>query len=367
MARRAVTTADGGQASPPVISVVIPVHNGVGKLERCLKALRQSEGPGWEAIVVDDGSTDRSAELARAAGARVVSTGPVPVGPAQARNLGALSTSAPLLCFVDADVLVRPDTLGQFNILFESDPGLVAAFGSYDTRPAEHGLLSQYRNLLHHFVHQGGREAASTFWSGCGAIRRSSFLAIGGFDPAYARPSIEDIELGYRLRAAGARIRLAKHIQVTHLKRWTLWDIVQSDVRDRALPWTALIARTRCLPDDLNLDWASRASALSVYALLGLTALGWSKPHARLAAALPVALLLTCNRRLYAFFLRQRGPWFLVRVLPVHWLYYGYSALAFGGGLLAASLRGGNRRPRAEVPPIRLVRPFTSCDSHHQP
>jgi glycosyltransferase involved in cell wall biosynthesis len=331
-----VTRPEGARdAASPTISVIVPVRDGAEVLARCLEALRHSQGVAWECIVVDDGSTDDSATIARDCGARVLHIGLPGRGPGQARNLGARAARAPLLCFLDADVLVRADTLAQFVALFEADAGLAAAFGSYDAQPDAPDVLSQYRNLLHHVVHQSGQEAASTFWAGCGAIRRSTFLAIGGFDPEYTRPSIEDIELGYRLRAAGARIRLAKHIQVTHLKRWTFWAIVKTDVRDRALPWTALILRNRRLPNDLNLQTASRASAVSVYALLALVALGWCRPVARPAALLPLAVLLTCNRRLYAFFVRERGPWFLLRVLPMHWLYYAYSGLAFGLGMLS--------------------------------
>ena len=54
-------------------------------------------------------------------------------------------------------------------------PALTAVMGSYDDTPSEPGLVSQYRNLLHHFVHQVGREKASTFWAGCGAVRRGAF------------------------------------------------------------------------------------------------------------------------------------------------------------------------------------------------
>jgi glycosyltransferase involved in cell wall biosynthesis len=326
----------------PAISVVVPVHNGAATLRLCLEALGRTRGPSWECIVVDDGSEDASAEIARAWGARVVRTGETPAGPARARNLGAGVATAPLVCFVDADVLVRPETLAQFVDLFEAEPDLTAAFGSYDAQPASPELLSQYRNLLHHFVHQTGREAASTFWAGCGAVRRDTFLAAGGFDAQYTRPSIEDIELGTRLRAAGARIALAKHVQVTHLKRWSLWDIIRTDLRDRAVPWSRLIARTQRLPNDLNLSWSSRVSALTVYALVGALAL-------RRWPAVPplVGLLMACNARLYLFLLQIRGPWFLVRVLPVHWLYYAYSALAFAGCMLV----GGRARQRQAAAP----------------
>ena len=67
-------------------------------------------------------------------------------------------------------------------------------------------FLSQYKNLVHHFYHHRGKREASTFWSGCGAVRKQAFLDAGGFDvERYTRPSIEDIELGYRLIKAGGK------------------------------------------------------------------------------------------------------------------------------------------------------------------
>ncbi|HLZ26056.1 MAG TPA: glycosyltransferase family A protein [Chloroflexota bacterium] len=333
----------------PAISVIVPVYNGGAAFDRCLAALASSEGPDWELIVVDDGSTDGSAAAARRAGARVLSTAQARSGPGHARNLGACVARAPLLCFIDADVLVRPDTIANFVALFEGSD-LTAAFGSYDDHPAHAGVLSQYRNLLHHFVHQTGHAVASTFWSGCGAVRRESFLALGGFDGAYTRPSIEDIELGYRIVAANGRIRLAKHIQVKHLKRWTFWSILQTDIRDRALPWTQLIARTRTMPKDLNLDTNSRLSAVCVYGLVMLLALSAWQPLALLGLPVLVALLVMCNRHLYAFLLAQRGLVFLLRALPMHWLYFGYSALIFSMGMAIGSLRYRGQLARAAAP-----------------
>lgn len=350
----------------PTISVVVPVYNGGATLARCLEALARSREATWECLVVDDGSTDDSAAIARRWGARVLRSGRRRGGPAHARNVGARAARAPLVCFVDADVVVRPDTLARFAALFEAEPELAAVFGSYDARPTAPGLLSQYRNLVHHFVHQTGRDAASTFWAGCGAIRRDWFLAVGGFDSVYTRPSIEDIELGYRLRAAGGAIRLATWIQVTHLKRWTFRGILETDIRDRALPWTALIVRTGHLPDDLNLDWVSRASAVSVHALLGLLVLGRWWRAAWSAALLPLLVLLLGNRRLYAFFLRERGPSFLLGAVPLHWLYYAYSSLAFAGGTLWYRWRGVGRKTKdrgsrtdcpGRPPPSSVLRP----------
>jgi GT2 family glycosyltransferase len=127
-------------------------------------------------------------------------------------------------------------------------------FGSYDDQPRDKGLVSQYRNLLHHYVHQTANCDASTFWAGCGAVRRSVFTEVGGFHENF-RPicSIDDIELGYRLRRAGHRILLDKDLQGTHLKRWTLWSVISTDITHRAIPWARLVIESKNAPNDLNL------------------------------------------------------------------------------------------------------------------
>ena len=78
-----------------------------------------------------------------------------------------------------------------------------AVFGAYDESPAAPGLVSQAKNLAHAFVHHGSPGNAVTFWAGLGAVRTQVFLAVNGFDERFGRPSIEDIDLGYRLTAAG--------------------------------------------------------------------------------------------------------------------------------------------------------------------
>ena len=110
--------------------------------------------------------------------------------------------------FVDADVAVHPDAFTRLRAAFAADRDLVAVYGSYDDSPADRATVSAFRNLLHHHVHQSGAGPAETFWTGLGAVRRSHFLAVGGFDEArYPHPSIEDIDFGHRLAPTGARDR----------------------------------------------------------------------------------------------------------------------------------------------------------------
>jgi GT2 family glycosyltransferase len=249
----------------PTISIVIPVYNGAGYLRSCLEHLRSSLVTPLECIVVDDGSTDGSAAVAREFGAQVVSSSHG--GPATARNLGAAEAKGDILLFLDADVCVQQDTISRVLWNFEADPSLDALIGSYDDQPGSEDFLSQYRNLMHCFVHQQGNPKASTFWTGCGAIRRTVFVANSGFDENL---KIEDIELGYRLARAQRKLLLDKQLQVKHLKRWTFWNLVKTDILIRGIPWTELILRDRRMPNDLNLQVSERISVALMFVLFGL-------------------------------------------------------------------------------------------------
>ena len=311
------------------LSVVIPVHNGGDSLRRCLAALATSGRPPDEVVVVDDASADKSAEMAGSFGARVISLPGGPHGPAAARNRGAALAGGDVLVFVDADVAVHPDTLARIECYLAEQPSIAALFGSYDDNPPARGLVTRYKNLLHHYVHQHGRREAFTFWAGCGAMRRDVFIALGGFDESYGRPSIEDIDLGGRLRQAGCRVWLCPDVQVTHLKRWTLGSLLCSDIFERAIPWTRLILRRRHLPADLNLAAGSRLSALAAWAALICLALGFWSPWLWAGALPAVALLGALNAGLYRFFARQGGVRFALGAAGLHGLYLLYSSLAF--------------------------------------
>lgn len=321
--------------SRPFFSVVMPVHNGGAVFERCLEALGASTFADYELLVVDDGSTDGSPQAAERHGARLLRTGGR-WGPGRARNLGAHEAVGEYLLFLDADCEVERETLEHAARALAADPGLTALFGSYDDSPAAPAVLSQYKNLQHHWVHQNAREDASTFWAGCGAVRRDAFLAAGGFDAdRYGRPSIEDIELGYRLRAAGHRIRVDRSVRVKHHKRWRFWNLVRTDVFDRGIPWTRLMLERGTIDNDLNVDAGGRLSGMAAWLLVVSLVAAIVEPWSLAVSGLCVAALLWANRRFYGFLVRRRGAWFALRAIPLHWLYYLYSVAAFGLGVLA--------------------------------
>jgi GT2 family glycosyltransferase len=279
----------------PSVSMIIPVYNAAGHLRKCLEHVRRSTSPLLECIVVDDGSTDDSAKVAQEFGATVLSTAGRS-GPARARNIGARAAKGDILFFIDSDVCVYPDTAGKVAARFEEDPELDSVIGSYDSSPHDKDFLSQYRNLMHCYVHQTGSQEASTFWSGCGAIRRELFLEHSGFDESYTRPAIEDIELGYRLRRDKKKIVLDPQIQVKHLKSWSFFGLLKTDIMDRGIPWAELILRDRFLPNDLNIQLSQRVSVALAFLVALLTLVGTVLMGATLLLPLVAAFFLMLSR-----------------------------------------------------------------------
>ena len=310
------------------VSLIVPVYNGGEKFRRCLTSIAKASPPPDEVIVVADGDTDGSWLLAKEFGFKVRRLAQRQ-GPATARNEGVKEAKKDIIFFVDADVEIPPDAIGKVVKAFQQEFDLTALIGSYDDRPDAGNFLSQYKNLFHHYTHQNGREEASTFWGACGAIRQHVFLKVSGFNQSYSSPSIEDIELGYRLKAAGYRIKLCNNIQVKHLKRWGIISLLRTDFFFRALPWTALILDRHQIINDLNLDWTNRASIILLYGFLTSLVATYSYLPLFLSGVIFGLALLTINRRIYLFFARKRGWLFALGVIPWHWLYYFYSGLAF--------------------------------------
>jgi len=267
----------------PTLAVIVPATDRPSTLSRCLAALEAGE--------------QRPDELAP-------QTEPPGAGPAAARNLAAAACEADVLVFVDSDVEVHPDALARIAARFEADPELTAVFGAYDDEPVDPGLTSRYRNLLHHHVHAGAAGEAETFWAGLGAVRRDAFAAIGGFDAeSFPHASVEDIELGMRLRRHGAKIALDPEIRGRHLKRWTPLSMARTDFARRGVPWMRLLLREQAHSTALNLGWRRRASAAASACLLAAL-LGRRR---RLAAAALLANLVL-DRELYALLAHRGGP-----------------------------------------------------------
>ena len=313
------------------LSVVVPAFGATDDLRHCIAALEASDLPrdAWELIVIDDTEAR---------------------GPAYARNRGAEKAQSDVIAFVDSDVMVHADALKLMLTHIEMNHS-DAVFGAYDRTPSAVGIVSQYRNLLHHFVHTRAAGEVETFWAGCGAISKAAFAAAGGFDEErFKRPEIEDVELGYRLRDAGRRILLDAAVQCTHRKRWTLTGMIKSDFTRRGLPWTRLLADRGMLtsPRGLSLGASEKIGALLglMFAISLLVAIILGSSTALYLSALSLAGFAAANAGFFGFLAQERGALFTVAAIPLHLIYSLVATSALIVGTLSHPLVSRSEQAR---------------------
>jgi glycosyltransferase involved in cell wall biosynthesis len=325
----------------PFLTVIVPFFGDVESAGMCLASIRKSTYGDYELFLADDCSPDAEAisAVAERHGAAIVRL-QSNSGPAAARNAAAVDARGEILVFFDADETVHPDTLARIAAAFESDATLDALIGSYDVTPGVRGTVAVFRNLLHAYVHHRSAGIVSTFWAGCGAVRREKFVKLGGFDESYRKESwprsgaIEDVQFGVRLHEAGGKLVLDPTIQVKHHKEWTVWSMIYADVFLRARPWTELMLR-HGLPSNLNFRWQDRASVLLSAALPLLL---WAGAMQRGVWFLPFAVAVLAIGVLQAptlgFLARQRSAWFAAASLPLLIVHHLSAAAGFGLGVL---------------------------------
>lgn len=333
----------------PSVAVIVPAYNAQATIGPCLDAIRAALQPGDELIVYDDGATDSTNAMAKAAGARILRNEGRPKGPGYGRNAAAQAAASDLLLFVDADVVIAPDVLDLLAGEIASSSA-IAAFGSYDDHPRSDRYTSLYANLRHHFVHQNGPCEATTFWSGIGMIDRKTFLAFGGYDTAlFVHPSIEDVELGVRLKSKGYRIRLVHQAFGTHCKDWSLWRVWHTDVVRRAYPWSELIADGRTAGLDLNVATGERITAFMAVASFACLLVTPFYGPALVGAIGFILGYAIRNRKFFGFLARRLPLAGLAVAVAMHWCYHIYATATFVLVQVMTKLR--LRAPSNYMPP----------------
>jgi uncharacterized protein (TIRG00374 family) len=213
----------------PSVSVIIPVYNGAETLPECLRALQAQTFPAqlYEVVVVDDGSTDDTAEVARGWGVRVISQ--PNAGAAAARNRGAQEVQGGILLFTDADCAPDPDWIQHMVAPFiqtdspqsDSPNGsakvVVGAKGVYRTR--QRSLVARFVQAEYEDRYDRMRDLDEIDFidTYSAAYRRDVFLASGGFDTSFPSASVEDQEFSFRLAGAGHRLVFVPDAQVSHV------------------------------------------------------------------------------------------------------------------------------------------------------
>jgi glycosyltransferase involved in cell wall biosynthesis len=307
-----------------LFSICIPVRNDPANLKECLAGFQKQDLSDCEILVCDDGSSPSlSADdfqntlefrLIRQAGR----------GPSAARNHLARVATGTYLFFVDADTVPQPHLIEVARNLTTEDPQMAACYGAYDDEPAHRTLVSSYKNLLHHYTHlhsASGKERVTTFWCGCGIIRRELYLESGGLSEFYDKPSIEDIELGSRLSARGVHIRIVPQLQVKHLKKWTMRNWLYTDVFRRGIPWVRLMRAKNDWASQLNFSWSQRMASFAALTFIACIPLAAASPAFALAGLMALAVFLVPNLPFFDLVRRKRGLMVSLAAIPLHMTY----------------------------------------------
>ncbi|MBU4352886.1 MAG: glycosyltransferase [Nanoarchaeota archaeon] len=196
-----------------MISIIIPAYNAAQTLPACLAALQRQTQPPDEIIVVDDGSQDQTAQVARAYGAQLLEQ--PHQGPAAARNLGIRQARGDIAFFTDADCEPVPTWVAEMMRPF-ADPRVVGVKGSYRTHQQERvARLAQceFEERYDRLERLATIDFIDTY---AAAFRLAVLREMGGFDPAFPQANNEDVDLSYRLARAGCRLMFNRQAVVYH-------------------------------------------------------------------------------------------------------------------------------------------------------
>jgi GT2 family glycosyltransferase len=319
--------------SSPRISVVIPTHNGARTLAACLTALRASSYAPNEIVVVDDASTDNSAQIAEQFHCRVIRLHEN-MGAACAKNRGAQAASGDVVFFTDDDVIVARDALEWLAQNF-ADAQVAGVVGLLDRQIPFDDFASNYKNLWMRFTYaQLPRENIGVFYTSIAAMRRDIFLQLGGFDENYRGASIaEDTEFGQRAWRATQGIRLDERVTAVHHKHYTLVQVLQTDfLRARALMLMRL--RKWGQPFFTSVPLFYQLAVPIIYTALACLLLAWSYPLFLIASAVLLLTVYVLFLPWFSFLARERGVSFALRAA----LFQPIDVIVVGAGMLQAGL-----------------------------
>ncbi len=331
------------------ISVIVPAYNAEKTLADCLSAIRASDWKDYELIVIDDGSSDGTNEIASRFADRVVRH-PVNQGRPRVRNAASAIGRGEIIVNIDSDVIIRPDALARINELFQNDKDIAAATGLLAKQHPHFNFSSQYKNLYMHHMFRRLPRNVSFLYGSIFAIRS------GVSDKCCLDlPFAEDTEFGQRLAGAGCKIVLDQNLQVVHLKKYSLATLIKNDFR---IPfyWAQLFLKNRGWRQWKNngagFAHASRSQLLSllvVSALIGDRIIGYFAffpvPVALYATA--AAAWLALNAGLFRFLYEERGALFALKSIA----YTLLDNCVMVAGIVSGSLRFFYSHLRTDISP----------------
>jgi len=323
----------------PYISVIIPAFNASVSLTRLLHSLKTSRFKDFEVIIGDDASFEAMSELCSGVAKRAK----FPVsfirlkrneGPAGARNAAAKKARGTVIFFLDSDVEVYPDTLGNVAKKFKEDDDLTAVTGVWDKHQHTNRFFPQFKALRDwsYWTNERDRDGYYYLFSTrVAAIRRKVFERLGGFNTIFRQ--MEDVELTYRIARRYAII-FAPDVRVHH-EFEDFWPVAKKYFW-RSFYWNRLYKERKKFDPVATTMWESLA-AISAAGSLGVLGLGVlivfifpsNFVRTNILGIFIVLLLIhiILIRRFLFFVRREKGFSFMIRSLITGMVLYCFVGL----------------------------------------
>lgn len=319
----------------PFISIVIPVHNGATTIDRCLAAATSVDYPNFEVVVVDDGSTDGTAELVRRHPVKLVQLKPNR-GASAARNAGVAAASGEFIFFTDDDCVVQRDTLRKAATAIAEEGSDCVIGGTYTPLAHDHALYNSFQSVFVNYSETKYREP-DYIATHAMLIPRQMFLASKRFDEGFL-PILEDVDFCHRMRREGKRLVMRPELVVGHIFQFDLWRSLRNAYRKSRWWVTYSLANKDLLADSGTASVELKTNVVLwpfTIAALALAAVFGAQPWALVAAGL-VAFNLFVSRGLVGAYFRARGGMAFTLGALLYYLFVYPTAVGLGGlrGLL---------------------------------
>ncbi len=315
------------------LSIVIPNYNGSRTIGRCLESVFAFTDDDREVIVVDDCSEDGSADIIRKYPCRLIQL-ERHSGASAARNAGAFSSKGDVLFFIDADCLLKKDTLSVIRKHLSEKPVDVVIGGTYTPVPPDPGFFSQFQSIFINFFETKNSSAPDYLATHALVIQTEIFRKLGGFTENFL-PILEDVEFCHRLRRAGYKLIMDPDLQVRHIFNLSFIKSIRNAAR-KARYWTVYSLGNRDLFADSGT--ASREIKINGAVWLVTAVLAFlSLVSGRRWPLIPLPLLWGCsifiNRHLLKAFCNAGGAFFALSASIYYLMIYPLAVWtgAFGG------------------------------------
>ncbi len=214
----------------PFVSVVVPVYNNAAFIGKCIEGIRSSQYDNYEIIIVDDASSDGTVDVVEKFDVNLIKL-KKRESANYCRNIGADEAKGDILLFVDSDVVVEPETLGEVAKIF-SEGKLDAVVGVYSVSNEYENLVSRYKNLWIRYSYIISDASVDWIFGAISAIKKSVFLQVKGFNrDLHSKNGTDDLELGKRLASENYAIEINERIEGKHLRHFTLGALLKNDFR----------------------------------------------------------------------------------------------------------------------------------------